>query len=134
MQGPGGAQSFAGAAGKRRFESLAGMICRTVREGAPRPPARPLAGAALRRYAGAAGTGNQRVLVSLQRLGAPASLRPQMEGLLGALRRLQSAYAAAGEGAAGRAGSRAPGRAIYSAEARAAAAAAAAGVPLCAPR
>jgi hypothetical protein len=136
VSGPHGPQRFAGAAGKRQFQSLAGMVCQTVRAGAPVPPPPTRSASALRGYARAAAKANQRTVVSLERLGAPASLRAPLEHLVASLRQLQLTYAgaSAAHGHAGKAAVATMARSVAIAEAQAAAAAQASGTPTCAPR
>ena len=124
-------QQFAGRSGQRKFQALANTICSTVRTGAPPAAPRSSKPAALRKYAAAAAKANQRTIVSLQRLGAPKSLRKQQERLLSSLQQLQSAYVQVSSGNSGKANSMRQSIAI--AEAQAGSDALASGAPACAP-
>jgi hypothetical protein len=72
------------------FVSLANHVCATVRQGMPAPAGQ----AQLARYARAALAPTRRTAVSLRRMHAPRSLRPQLGALVDAERDLQAAYAA----------------------------------------
>ncbi len=133
VAGAKGSSQFAGRTGARKFQALANTICNTVRTGSPAPLPRSTKPADLRRYAAAASKANQRTIVSLQRLGAPASLRTPLERLLGSLQELQSVYAEASGAQSSQVKVSSVAQSIGLAEARAGSDALASGTPSCAP-